>query len=139
MPHLLIIDDDVMLLKLLKDHFTEEGYEVTTAAFAQEGLQKALDRRPDLVLLDLMLPDGTGYQTCIRLRRNLETHSTPIIMMSSVARLPSQHAIGRLMGANAYMVKPLNLIETGDCVRALLNCTLPVDQLPARPNHNVVA
>jgi DNA-binding response OmpR family regulator len=139
MAHILIIDDDEILTDLLKDHLTQAGHEVTTAGLSEEGLRKAIEHQPDLIMLDLMLPDGTGYQTCGKLRQIWKTRSVPIIMMSSSARLASQHSIGRMMGVNAYMMKPLNLIETGDCVNALLNSTLPAERLPAPQNEQEVA
>jgi DNA-binding response OmpR family regulator len=84
-----------------------------------------------VILLDLVLPDATGYQMCGTLRQNPQTHSTPIIMMTSAARLPRQQAIGYLMGADACMVKPLNLIEVGDRLHALLGSTPRPREAPA--------
>jgi len=139
MARILIIDDDLMLTKLLNDHFTQMGHEVFSACFAAEGLQMVLQHQPDLIMLDLILPDSTGYQVCGKLRQNWRTHSIPIIMMSSMPRLPSQHAIERLMGASASMVKPLNLIETGDCVNTLLERPIPLAKPPVIPRQEEVA
>lgn len=120
MARILIIDDDTNLTNLMKEHFVQQGYEVLSAGYGAEGLQLAQQYAPDLIMLDLMLPDSTGFQVCGKLRQSWKTHAVPIILMSSSARLPSQHAISKLMGANATMVKPLNMIETGDFIHALL-------------------
>jgi DNA-binding response OmpR family regulator len=139
MARILIIDDDVSLTNLLKEHFIREGYEVLSAGYAAEGLQLAQQYAPDLIMLDLMLPDSTGFQACGKLRQNWKTHAIPIILMSSSARLPSQHAIAKLMGANATMVKPLNLIETGDFVHSLLERPIAFTKPRITPGQEEVA
>jgi DNA-binding response OmpR family regulator len=133
MARILVIDDDVLLSQLLKEHLTQEGFEVTSASLAAEGLEKALTNPPDLIMLDVMLPDATGYQTCGTLRKNPQTHFVPIIMMSSAARHPGQQSLGRLMGANDYMLKPLDLTETGDRVHSLIGDIPPVRKTPPPP------
>ena len=133
MARVLVIDDDVLLSRLLTEYLTHEGFEVTSASLATEGLEKALKDPPDLIMLDVMLPDATGFQTCGTLRKNPQTHFVPVIMMSSAARLPSQQSLGRLMGANDYVLKPLDLIATGDRVHSLLGEMPPVRQKAPPP------
>ena len=143
MARLLIIDDDVLLTNLLVEHFTSEGFIVSAAGTAGEGIERVLDNPPDLILLDLMLPDATGYQTCGKLREMPETRTVPIILMTYAARLPVQQALGRLMGANTCLVKPLNLIETSDHVHKLLRLDLlatepsETQELPSGPSRLV--
>src|SRR5581483_4312436 len=100
MKRILIIDDDVVLSGLLKDHLSGQGFEVTSCARADEGFAKATTTEPHLIMLDLMLPDATGYQVCGKLRETPQTRAIPILMMSSSARHPNQQAIGRMMGAS---------------------------------------
>jgi DNA-binding response OmpR family regulator len=120
MSRILIIDDDVILCRLLTELLTEEGFEVATVSFALEGFRMATENPPDLILLDIMLPDETGFQTCGKLRRHLQTRGIPIIMMSNSGGLLSQQAVAHLMGANDFLPKPLNVIELGDKVHGLL-------------------
>ena len=134
MVRILVIDDDVVLCRLLREHFSEEGLEVTVASLSQEGLKMATQSPPDLILLDIMLPDETGYQTCGKLRRHLQTRGTPIIMMSHAGALPNQRALGQLMGANDFLPKPLNIIDLGDKVHELLGKAYP-RRTPVTPHR----
>jgi DNA-binding response OmpR family regulator len=121
MARILVIDDDIPLSRLLEEQLTDQGFEVESAALAKEGLEMAVKSPPDLILLDLMLPDETGFQTCGKLRQNAETQSVPILMMSSVLKIPSQHALGRIMGANDSIEKPFAMSEVTERIHALLN------------------
>ncbi len=116
----LIIDDDPMITRLLDEHLSNEGYEVASVHMAEQGYQLATQSPPDLIFLDVMLPDATGFQVLGRLRENPVTHGIPIIMMSGTARYPNQMEIGKNMGANAYVVKPFNVIEVGEKARELI-------------------
>jgi len=82
MARVLIIDDDDMIRRLLQEHLSNEGYDVVAAPTAEEGYLLALADPPDLILLDVNLPDATGFQMCGRFRQNPATKSIPIIMMT---------------------------------------------------------
>ncbi len=116
----LVIDDDPMITQLLREHLSNEGYEVAIAGMAEEGFAAAVETSPDLIFLDVMLPDATGFQMLGRLRENPTTKAIPIIMMSGTARYANQQEIGKNMGANAYVVKPFNVIEVGEKARELI-------------------
>ena len=120
MPSILIIEDDVALSRLLLDHFSQSGFGVRMANCGDEGLSMALQRPPDLILLDVMLPDFTGYQVCGKLRQSTPTQFVPIVMMTAVAGHPRQQALGRLMGANDYLLKPFTIMELFSRVNSLL-------------------
>lgn len=130
MARVLIIDDDDMVRRLLQEHLSNEGYDVVAAPMAEEGYLMALADPPDLILLDVNLPDATGFQMCGRFRQNPVTKSIPIIMMTGAARWPNQQGFGKLMGADAYVLKPFNVIEMGDRVDALMGAKKPVREAP---------
>src|SRR5258708_7227268 len=120
MGRILVIDDDRMVAQLLREHLSNEGYDVTTVSQAEEGLAIAQKTPPDLILLDVNLPDATGFQVCGRLRESSVTRSIPIIMMTGAARWPNQQAIGLQLGANAYILKPFSVIEVGNRVHSFI-------------------
>jgi CheY-like chemotaxis protein len=124
----LIIDDDPMITQLLTEHLSNEGYDVAAVHTAEEGYTLATENSPDLIFLDVMLPDATGFQMLGRFRENPVTHAIPIIMMSGTARYSNQMEIGKNMGANAYVVKPFNVIEVGEKARELIS--LPKEETP---------
>jgi DNA-binding response OmpR family regulator len=120
MPKVLIIDDDPHVSGLLKTYLSEEGCEVTLTQQGEEGYQEAMRSNPDVILLDVMLPDQTGFQLCNRLRKAPATQSTPIIMLTGVARNPNQEGYARERGANEYVHKPFRMVEVGDLVQRYL-------------------
>src|SRR5437870_1860980 len=111
MARILVIDDDLMVLRLLQEHLSKEGYEVRTVSQAEEGYAVAIKTPPDLILLDVNLPDATGFQMVGRFRKHPVTQAIPIIIMTGTARWPNQQAIGRRMGANDYILKPFDVIQ----------------------------
>jgi DNA-binding response OmpR family regulator len=137
---ILIIDDDPMVCRLLQEHLTNEGYEVDMANQAEEGFERVLNKPPDLILLDVNMPDATGFQICGRLKQCPETHAIPIIMMTGAARFPNQQEIGRWMGASEYILKPFNVIEVGERIRRLIgtqqeaSTPFPEAQIPLPTN-----
>jgi DNA-binding response OmpR family regulator len=114
---LLIVEDDLALLRGLKDHFVAKGFEVATATDGDKALELALDRPFDLVLLDVMLPKRNGYETCRALReQGLEM---PIVMLT--ARGQEQDVVlGLNLGADDYVLKPFRAAELVARVRAFL-------------------
>ncbi|MCJ7621344.1 MAG: response regulator [Anaerolineae bacterium] len=104
---ILIIDDDVLTSEVMKHALEVEGYEIVTAPNGVEGLAKARDEKPDLVVLDVMLPGLDGYEVCHRLREAPQTADLPILMLSAKAREVDVET-GRRMGANVFLTKPLD-------------------------------
>ncbi len=104
----LIIEDDPTLLRGLKDNFTHAGYRVLAAANGHAGLQLAVDRKPELIILDIMLPDINGYEICRAVRAaDLEM---PIIMLTAKSQ-ESDIILGLNLGADDYVTKPFSIQE----------------------------
>ena len=102
---ILVIDDNPGSLRLMRYTLEKKGYQVITASDGLEGLRKARDEHPDLVILDIMLPGLDGYEVCHRLRQKPETVTLPILMISVKARQDDKD-IGLRMGADDYLTKP---------------------------------
>jgi putative two-component system response regulator len=121
MPHyrksrILIIDDDPLNLKLLKARLALEGYETITAANGEEGLQKCLREKPDLILLDIMMPGISGFDVCGKLKALPETRSIPILFITSLSS-PEDRKRGFAVGAADYITKPLDMKTLRNSVR----------------------
>src|SRR6185437_6242917 len=117
---ILVIDDDSTVSGLLYTHLSSEGYEVSVTSLAEQGFTEATQNPPSLILLDVQLPDATGFQVVGRLRSNPITRDVPIIMMSGAARFPSQQSVGRSMGANDYVLKPFEIAKISEKIQKLL-------------------
>jgi two-component system response regulator MprA len=113
---ILVIDDDAKIVSLLRRAFSYEGYAVQTAVTAGGGLQSARDDPPNLVVLDLMLPDMDGYEVCKRLRSGGDV---PILMLTARDEIENR-VRGLDEGADDYLVKPFALQELLARVRVLL-------------------
>jgi DNA-binding response OmpR family regulator len=113
----LIIEDDAAMLRGLKDNFEYDGYRVQTASDGQRGLDEALSLRPDLIILDLMLPKVNGYEICRFLRE--EKLETPIIMLTAKGQ-ESDVVLGLKLGADDYVTKPFSIKELLARAEALL-------------------
>lgn len=108
METVLIIEDDAAMLRGLKDNFVYAGYSVLTADDGQKGLDTALDARPDLIVLDIMLPEINGYEICRLLRK--EKLDMPIIMLTAKGE-ESDIVLGLNLGADDYITKPFSIKE----------------------------
>ena len=99
MEAILIIEDDATMLRGLKDNFEFKGYRVLTASDGEEGLNLALNEKPDLILLDIMLPKINGYEICRLIRK--EKLDMPIIMLTAKGE-ESDIVLGLNLGADEY-------------------------------------
>ncbi len=117
METVLIIEDDAALLRGLKDNFSFQGYHVLTAADGEAGLNLAIEGRPDLIVLDLMLPKMNGYEICRRLRR--EKLEVPVLMLTAKTE-ESDVVLGLELGADDYVKKPFSVREVMARAEALL-------------------
>ena len=116
---ILIIDDDVDTLRLVGLMLQRQGYEVSAASNGTQGLAKALEEGPDLILLDVMMPDMDGYEVARRLRKNPVTLTVPILMFTAKSQLDDKVS-GFEVGADDYLTKPTHPTELQAHVRALL-------------------
>jgi DNA-binding response OmpR family regulator len=108
MRTVLIVEDDAAMRRGLEDNFTMRGYYVLTARDGREGLDKAIDEKPDLIVLDIMLPQINGYEVCSQVR---ETGlDMPIIMLTAKSE-ESDVVLGLNVGADDYVVKPFSIKE----------------------------
>ena len=116
---ILIIDDDLDTLRLVGLMLQRQGYSITAATNGEQGLTKALEEKPDLILLDVMMPDMDGYEVTRRLRKNPITVSTPILLFTAKSQLDDK-VIGFEVGADDYLTKPTHPSELQSHVQALL-------------------
>jgi DNA-binding response OmpR family regulator len=113
---ILVVDDDRELRQLVKSYLVQEGFRVVTAGHGREALFVARDEHPDLVLLDLMMPEMGGYDF---IRAHRKEANTPIIVLT--ARLEeSEKVLGLELGADDYVTKPFSMRELTARVRAVL-------------------
>jgi CheY-like chemotaxis protein len=116
---ILIIDDDVDTLKLVGMMLQKQGYKIIVSANSKQGLMQAESENPDLILLDVMLPEMDGYQVARHLRANALTANTPILMFSAKTQLDDK-VTGFEAGADDYLTKPTHPTELRAHVKALL-------------------
>jgi DNA-binding response OmpR family regulator len=102
---ILAVDDEPDLLEMLKMRLEANNYDVLTAYDGQEGLEKARNEKPDLIILDLMLPKIDGYKVCGLLKKDARYKDIPIIIFSAKAQ-EGDIKLGQELGAEAYITKP---------------------------------
>lgn len=117
--HILVIDDDRVILRLVEVTFLTKGYCVSTANNAQSGLMKALSETPDLILLDYMMRDRNGLELLKDLRAVPELSKLPVIMLTADG---SSEVVSRAIqtGVNDYIVKPFNVKKLVERVKKWL-------------------
>jgi two-component system phosphate regulon response regulator PhoB len=110
MARVILIEDEADLREILQYNLTQAGHRVQSAATAEAGLRLARETLPDIVLLDLMLPDRPGTTVCTALRRESRTQDIPIIMVTAKAE-EVDRIVGLELGADDYLVKPFSVRE----------------------------
>ncbi len=118
-PTILIIDDDAKLNELLKDFLKGFGFEVMTATHPAKGLKKLKQAAPDLVVLDIMLPDMDGFDVCRTIR---QTSNVPIIMLTARGEITDK-VVGLELGADDYLAKPFEPRELVARIQSVLRRT----------------
>ncbi|OJU65210.1 MAG: DNA-binding response regulator [Armatimonadetes bacterium 55-13] len=132
---LLIVDDEPTILETVETKFRKEGFSTFTADSAEEGMRLFRRIKPDLVILDIMLPQRSGYDFCRAVRRDSQT---PIIFISAKAD-EADRIKGLELGADDYVVKPFNLSELSARVKAILRRATgePVKEVIERGNIRI--
>ena len=123
-PHLVVVEDEAALIELLRYNFEKEGFRVTTAADGEAALVTVAESKPDLVILDWMLPHVSGLEVCRQLRRRAETRDLPIIMLTARGE-ETDRVRGLEVGADDYVAKPFSPSELVARVRAVLRRAKP--------------
>ena len=118
-PTLLIVEDDPDIVDVVRYNFEREGFRVLSTTTGERGLQEAQRNRPDLMLLDLMLPGIDGFEICRRLRASEETRSIPVIVLTAKSE-ESDIIVGLELGADDYVTKPFSPRELVSRARAVL-------------------
>ena len=126
---ILVVEDDPTLLFGLRKNLQLEGYEVLSAADGEKGLQLAVDERPDLMVLDIMLPELNGFELCATLRKN--SIKTPVIFLSAKST-ETDKITGLDLGGDDYMTKPFSIKELIARVNSLLRRLREEDEEPYR-------
>ena len=116
---LLIAEDDPLLMPLLKATFRNSGLRVITAGTGTQALELARTERPDLVLLDVGLPEMNGYEVCQALKTDPETSVIRVVMLTARAG-PADKRLADEAGADAYLTKPFSPSKLLDAVRSVL-------------------
>jgi DNA-binding response OmpR family regulator len=115
----LVVEDDPAARRLVSFALEQEGFEILTAANGLEGLKKTQAEKPELLVLDVMLPGLDGFEVCHRLRSDPETEGVLILMLSAKAQ-DSDRNTGLKMGADDYLAKPADPLEVTARVKGLL-------------------
>jgi DNA-binding response OmpR family regulator len=115
----LVVDDTETNIKLLRALLKGAGYEVVTATCGTDALTAAESENPDLILLDIMMPDLTGFEVCQRLRAAPGTRQTPIVFLTALHEM-EDHMKGMDAGGDDVLTKPINKLELLTRVRSLL-------------------
>ncbi len=133
----LIVDDDVDALKLIGLTLERQGFEIIAAANGPQAIQKALESKPDLIILDVMMPEMDGYEVAAQLRRHPATAKTPILMFTARTAL-SDKVAGFQAGADDYLTKPIHPKELVARVEALLRRHARQMESQAEPHGHVI-
>ena len=116
---ILVVDDEPQIVELVGDYLKQAGFRVVTAGDGQTALTLARHERPDLVVLDLMLPELDGFEVLERLRASPQTADVPVLVLTVKAR-PADRRKALEMGADGYLVKPHRSAELVSLVGSLL-------------------
>src|SRR6187455_2032736 len=128
---ILVVDDISANVKLLEARLTAEYFDVTTAMSGAEALSICERAQCDIVLLDVMMPEMDGFETCRRLKANPATHHIPVVMVTALDQ-PSDRVRGLEAGADDFLTKPVSDVALLARVRSLVRLKMAADELRMR-------
>jgi len=117
---ILLVDDSETILMMEQMILQGESYQVVIARDGKEGIKKAVEMKPDLILMDVVMPEMNGFEAVKWLRQREETKSVPIVMVTTEAEMESMEA-GYVSGCSDYVVKPIDGLELLTKVKNLLS------------------
>ncbi|MDO8748673.1 MAG: response regulator transcription factor [Candidatus Omnitrophota bacterium] len=126
---ILIVEDEPDIVTMLEYNLKKEGFRVTSASDGQEALRRAEREHPDIIILDLMLPEIDGLEVCKTLKQSSNTANIPIIMLTAKAQ-EADKIVGLELGADDYITKPFSIRELNARVKAVLRRVREKEKLP---------
>jgi DNA-binding response OmpR family regulator len=129
---ILVVDDDPDQREVIRLSLKEAGFDISTATNGIEGIRQAQSGSPDLIVLDVMMPQMDGFAVCVTLREDEATASIPILMLTGLCSYISQ-LTGIESGATDYLVKPYEIEQLVSKVEALLGPSLVPAKAPCKP------
>ena len=118
MPKVLIVEDDSGARRMLEFTLQQEGFEVITAANGREGLERAQNEQPDVIVMDIMMPVMGGLEACLRIKEVPTTSHIPILVLTAKGT-ESDRTYSMMAGADDYVSKPADLHDVAERVRML--------------------
>ena len=116
---ILIVDDDPKSLKLVRDMLQISGYTTIEATDGKQAVKLAKSRKPDLILMDIMMPNMDGYSACHAIKKDAETASIPVVMVTALGQALNMK-LAKQIGADGYVVKPFGLKSLQSVIAGLL-------------------
>ncbi|HEY7727706.1 MAG TPA: response regulator [Candidatus Eisenbacteria bacterium] len=126
---ILVVDDEIYIVHILDFSLGMEGYEVVTALDGEQALEKVKSERPDLIVLDIMMPKLDGYEVCKTIKGNPDTAHIPVILLSAKGRNVDQK-MGFDVGADDYITKPFSPRKLVERINQLLGQAVSERQAP---------
>jgi two-component system alkaline phosphatase synthesis response regulator PhoP len=127
---ILVVDDEIYIVHILDFSLGMEGYEVLTALDGEQALERVRNDKPDLIVLDIMMPKLDGYEVCRTIKADPETRNIPVILLSAKGRNVDQK-MGFDVGADDYITKPFSPRKLVERINSLLGQTIPERSTPS--------
>jgi two-component system alkaline phosphatase synthesis response regulator PhoP len=127
---ILVVDDEIYIVHILDFSLGMEGYEVITALDGEQALEKVKTEKPDLIVLDIMMPKLDGYEVCKSIKSSAETQHIPVILLSAKGRNVDQK-LGFDVGADDYITKPFSPRKLVERINQLLGQTITERPAPS--------